>query len=115
MYSQDQVRSRYYSAQVGAQTQVHSHFLNSHSRTQPGGDQAQDQRLYVLSETRGCHTTNVQTPGCYLYFIMKKPNNTFCQIWESNPGPHAQQSRLQDETNGAVNKKKNKAKREIER
>ncbi|CAH0716914.1 unnamed protein product, partial [Brenthis ino] len=54
-----QLRRRYYSAQVYAQTQVHSLFLSlsysggfDHS-TRPVRVKAQDRRLYVLSEARG--------------------------------------------------------------
>ena len=53
--------------------------------TRPERDQAQDQRLNVLSEARGYHTEN---------FLLEKPNSTFCPTRESNPGPHAQQLHL---------------------
>ena len=46
--------------------------------TQPGRDQMQDWRLYVLSEVWGCHHTNFQTPGCYWEIRNGKSNNTFC-------------------------------------
>ena len=40
--------------------------------TRPERDQAQDQRLNVLSETRGYHTANFQTPGYYWEFPIRK-------------------------------------------
>ena len=35
-------------------------------------DSPPDQWLYVLSESQGCHTTNLQTPGCYWEILNEK-------------------------------------------
>ena len=47
---------------------MHSLFPNFHSpmgrQSDTTRDQAQDQRLYMFSETRGCYT-NFQTPAYY--------------------------------------------------
>ncbi|CAH0731985.1 unnamed protein product, partial [Brenthis ino] len=66
-----QLRRRYYSAQVHAQTQRALSIpitlilrWDDHS-TRPVRVKAQDRRLYVLSEARGWNTANFPTPGCY--------------------------------------------------
>ena len=57
---------------------------------------SQDHRHNVLSETT--RVSYRQLPNSRLptteKFQLEKSNSNFCQIWESNPGPHAQQSRL---------------------
>ena len=63
-----QASRRYYSAQSCAQTQVRSTLI-----WLAGRDQAQDQRLYVLSETRQYHT---KLPAATEKFQMENPNNT---------------------------------------
>ncbi|CAH0722067.1 unnamed protein product, partial [Brenthis ino] len=66
-----QLRRRYYSAQVYAQTQRALSIpitlilrWDDHS-IRPVRVKAQDRRLYVLSEARGLNTANFPTPGCY--------------------------------------------------
>ncbi|CAH0714830.1 unnamed protein product, partial [Brenthis ino] len=68
-----QLRRRYYSGQVYAQTQralcISVTLIlrwDDHS-TRPVIIKAQDQRLYVLSEERGWNISNFSTWGCYGY------------------------------------------------
>lgn len=89
-----QERRRYYSARVCAQTQVHCFFSHAHSPIVRQSDTTGERLSAPVLRHGGVTPPISKLRAATEKFLMEKPNNTFCPTWESNPGPHTQQSPL---------------------